>query len=90
MSATKSLSEKEIIEIIQTILKRYINEQSLKMDISERFDKLGLDSLNSLLFISDIEEHFSDHNIEIDLPIMMQYPTPSSLAQYIYKNLKDK
>jgi acyl carrier protein len=85
----KTLSSKEkICDTIMTVLKKYQSNKVISIDQNQPFDKLGLDSLNILLFISDLEDIFSDQGkIDIDLPTLMHYSTPKLLAQYIHKNL---
>lgn len=81
-------SEDKICETILQTLKKYRKDNFKSIDSHERFDQLGLDSLNSLLFISDLEEIFlNEGKVDIDLPTLMQHPTPALLAKHIFKNL---
>ena len=76
------LTQEQIQEMICKHLSRELNVDATTIDIDISFHDLGLDSVNSLFLLGDLEEELA---MDIDPLALYDNPTISSFATFIYQ-----
>ncbi|MEQ9377178.1 MAG: acyl carrier protein [Imperialibacter sp.] len=75
-------SQSEIADFIKNLIAKEIKKEVATIDDAVAFNDLGLDSVNSIFLLGDVEEHYK---IDIDPLSLYNNPTVSSFTEHVYK-----